>query len=91
MADLPPDTSPTSPEPAGSPPQPALLAALRELSRERGITLEEAAREAGLSDLIGRAVAGDAELRLQEVTALCAVLDVRVSELTARAEALGEP
>lgn len=92
MADRPSDNSPTSREQAAGPPQHALLAALRDACRERSLTLDRVAQEAGLSDLIGRVEAGEDELRLRDVTALCAVLGVRVSELTVRAEeiALGE-
>jgi hypothetical protein len=90
MAVLPPDNSPGSREQSGGPPQRALLAALQQFSAERGRTLDEVAREAGLADRVARVEAGEDELRLRDVTALGAVLDVRVSELTARAETLAE-
>jgi hypothetical protein len=88
MADRPSDTSQSSGEQAGGPPQEALLAAFRQLCDERGLKLDDVAREAGLRDLVGRAETGEGELRLRDVTALCTVLGVRVSELTVRAEAL---
>jgi hypothetical protein len=73
---------------AAGPPQQALLAAVREACDERDRTLDDVAEEAGLRDLVGRVEAGEDELRLRDVTALCAVLEMRVSELTLRAEAL---
>jgi transcriptional regulator with XRE-family HTH domain len=95
MADLPPSNSRKHREHAAGPPQRALLAALREACRERNSTLDDVARDAGVSGLVGRVEAGEGELRLRDVTALCAVLGMRVSELTVRAEALaraeGEP
>jgi DNA-binding phage protein len=88
MADLPPDNSRAPRDHAAGPPQQALLAALRGACRERNRTLDAVAREAGLRDLVGRVEAGEDELRLRDVTALCAALGMRVSELTVRAEAL---
>jgi molybdopterin converting factor small subunit len=89
MADGSSDKSQAAREEAAGPPQQALLAAFREACREREITLEGVADQAGLRDLVGRVEAGEDELRLKDVTALCAVLNMRVSELTLRAEALG--
>jgi hypothetical protein len=90
MAKRPPDNSPGMGEHSGGPPQRALLAALRQVSAERERQLDEVARVAGLADVVARVEAGEGELRLRDVAALCAVLDVRVSELTARAETLGQ-
>jgi transcriptional regulator with XRE-family HTH domain len=90
MADASSENSRAARGEAAGPPQQALLAALREACQERGLTLEDVAEQAGLRDLLGRVEAGEDELRLRDVTALCAVLDVRVSELTSRAEALGQ-
>lgn len=70
------------------PPQQALLGALRDVSAERGLTLDGVAREVGLGHMLRRVEAGEDELRLREVTALSAALGVRMSELTIRAEAL---
>ena len=88
MAERPSDNSRTPREQGAGPPQQALLAALREACHERNRTLDDVAGEAGLRDLVGRVEAGEDELRLRDVTALCAVLGMRVSELTVRAEAL---
>jgi hypothetical protein len=88
MAERPSENSQTSREQGAGPPQHALLAALRELSHERGRTLDGVAQEAGCGDLVARVETGEDELRLRDVTSLCAALGVRVSELTVRAEAL---
>jgi molybdopterin converting factor small subunit len=88
MADGSSDSSQEARGGAAGPPQWALLAALREACGERDLTLEGVAEEAGLGGLVGRVEAGEDELRLRDVTALCTVLNMRVSELTLRAEAL---
>lgn len=65
------------------------MTAFREVCKERGVTLEHVAREAGL----GGSVAGwerGSRMLLRDIAALCAVLDVRVSALVARAESLAQ-
>jgi hypothetical protein len=87
MADRPPESSPPVGAATPGPPQWAVLAALREACEERGVTLDQVAREVGL----GGSVAGwdsGSRMLLRDIAALCAALDVRASSIVARAEAL---
>lgn len=69
----------------------ALVAAVREACEPRAMSVSTAARRAGVGDLLARIEAGEAaedELLFSHVAALSDVLDVRMSELVARAEEL---
>lgn len=69
----------------------ALAAAVREACEARAMSLSTAAQRAGVGDLLARIEAGEAaedELLFSHVAALSDLLDVRMSELVARAEEL---